>query len=199
MFVHGSTAVPYKSALRSLPFNDIVVYFSLSSGHPIYERDKDNKLIIWTPGHSGTLTRPSDQSADATAPRLPYQRLLTRTSSSSPECAGVVTPVTPPGVGEGFPYQKLVRTLPSLRRDQQGCGRTEESDAVSMNSREVEESLPYQRLFRSMPSLRRVEQGCDHTEGSAAGLNGEEGPTKAYQSLSLQRNPLVRLTLNCPL
>ena len=165
----------------------------------MYERGKDNKLIIWTPGHRGTLNRPSEQSADATAPRLPYQRLLTRTSSSSPECAGVVTPVSPPGVGEGFPYQKLVRTLPSLRREQQGCGRTEDSEAVNTSSQEVEESLPYQRLFRSMPSLRREEQGLGQTEESVAGLNGEEGPTIAYQSLSLQRNPLVRLTLNCPL
>lgn len=169
------------------------------SGNPMYERGKDNKLIIWTPGHSGTLTRPNDQSADPTAPRLPYQRLLTRTSSSSPECSGAITPVSPLGVQEGFPYQKLVRTLPSLRRDQQGCVRPEESAAVSMSSPDVEESLPYQRLFRSMPSLRREEQGPGHTEESAAGLNGEEGPTKAYQSLSLQRNPLVRPILNCPL
>jgi len=165
----------------------------------MYERGKDNKLIIWTPGHSGTLTRPNDQSADPTAPRLPYQRLLTRTSSSSPECSGAITPVSPLGVQEGFPYQKLVRTLPSLRRDHQGCVRPEESAAVSMSSPDVEESLPYQRLFRSMPSLRREEQGPGHTEESAAGLNGEEGPTKAYQSLSLQRNPLVRPILNCPL
>ena len=161
----------------------------------MYERGKDNKLIIWTPGHSGTLTRPSDQSADATAPRLPYQRLLTRTSSSSPDCSGAVTPVSPAGVEESFPYQKLVRTLPSMRRDQQGCGHLQ-SAAVSMSSPEVEEGLPYQRLFRSMPSLRREVQECAHTEKSAEGSNREEGPTKAYQSLSLQRNPLVRPILN---
>lgn len=156
----------------------------------MYERGEDNKLIIWTPGHSGTLTRPNDQSADATAPRLPYQRLLTRTSSSSPDCAGAITPVSPLGVEEGFPYQKLVRTLPSMRRDRQGCGHAEESAAVS--SPEAEKNFPYQKLFRSVPSLSREEQGCGHTEESAAGLGGEEGPTETYQSLSLQRNPLVR-------
>ena len=158
----------------------------------MYERGKDNKLIIWTPGHSGSLTRPNDQSADTTAPRLPYQRLLTRMSSSSPECSGSIMPVSPPGLEEVFPYQKLVRTLPSLRRDQQGCGHQEESAAVGMSSPEVKESLPYQRLFRSMPSLRKEEQGCSHTEQSTAGLNREEGSTKAYQSLSLERYPLVR-------
>ena len=160
----------------------------------MYERGKDNKLIIWTPGHSGTITRPNDQSADATAPRLPYQRLLTRMSSSSPDCAGAITPVSPPGVEEAFPYQKLVRTLPSQWRDQQGCSHAEEPAAVSSPGGEY--SLPYQRLFRSMPSLQREVQGCSRVEESAAGLNGEEGPTKAYQSLSLQRNPLVRPMLN---
>lgn len=159
-------------------------------GNPLYERGRDNKLIIWTPGHSGSLTRPNDQSADTSAPRLPYQRLLTRMSSSSPDCSGVVTPVSPPGVEEVFPYQKLVRTLPSQWRDQQGCGHSEGPATVGMSSPEVEESLPYQRLFRSMPSLRREEQGCGHTEQSAAGLNREESPSKAYQSLSLERYPL---------
>lgn len=174
-----------------MPFNDKSV-FLFFSGNPLYERGRDNKLIIWTPGHSGSLTRPNDQSADTSAPRLPYQRLLTRMSSSSPECSGVVTPVSPPGVEEVFPYQKLVRTLPSQWRDQQGCGHSEWPATGGMGSPEVKESLPYQRLFRSMPSLRREEQGCGHTEQSAAGLNREESPSKAYQSLSLERYPLVR-------
>lgn len=160
----------------------------------MYERSKDNKLIIWTPGHSGTLTRPNNQSADTTAPHLPYQRLLTRTSISSPECIGAIMPVSPAGVEEVFPYQKLVRTLPSLRRDQQSCGHAEESATVS--SPDGDESLPYQRLFRSMPSLRREEQGCGRTEEPTAEVGGEEGPTKTYQSLSLERNPLVRPICN---
>ncbi|KAL9959647.1 hypothetical protein ACROYT_G032987 [Oculina patagonica] len=161
-------------------------------GNPMYERGEDNKLIIWTPGHSGTLTRTNSQSADAAAPRLPYQRLLTRTSSSSPDCSATVGPLSPPRVEEGFPYQKLVRSVPSLRRDGQGCGHAEESAAVSSTG--VKEGCPYQKLFRGVPSLRREEQACGETEELATGLD-EERPSssEAYQSLSLQRNPLYSL------
>lgn len=133
-------------------WHNIVPFFP---GNPMYERGQDNKLIIWSPGHSGTLTRPSNnQSVDDMAPRLPYQRLLTRTSSSSPDCAAAIRPVSSPGVEGGFPYQKLVRAGRSLR-----TGR----------------------------SLRRDDQRCGHP----VGLGGEGSSTEAYQSLSLQRNPLV--------
>ncbi len=161
----------------------------------MYERGEDNKLIIWTPGHSGTLTRPNSQSAEAAAPRLPYQRLLTRTSSSSPDCSATVGPLSPPRVEEGFPYQKLVRSVPSLKRDDQGCSHSEETAAVSSTG--VEEGCPYQKLFRGVPSLRREEQACGEMEESATGLAGEVASSvEAYQSLSLQRNPLVSLAFN---
>ena len=174
----------------------IIINSFIFPGNPMYERSADNKLIIWTPGHSGTLTRPSSQSSEATAPRLPYQRLLTRTSSSSPDCSATAGPFSPSGLEEGFPYQKLVRTLPSLRRGDQGCGHVEESAAAAaVGSTEAAEGYPYQKLVRSVPSLRREEQACGHIEESTKGLDGHSACSEAYQSLSLQRNQLVSRTI----
>lgn len=156
----------------------------------MYERGEDNKLIIWTPGHSGTLTR----SAEASAPRLPYQRLLTRTSSSSPDCTTGVRPVSSPGVESNFPYQKLVRAVVSLpRTTETSLSSPDCTTAVRpVSSANVEEAFPYQKLVRSVPSLQREASRCGHMEESEVELGEEEVSTDAYQSLSLQRNQPVR-------
>lgn len=124
---------------------------NLFSGNIKYERSHDNKLIIWSPGHGRDAT-PNNQAANTTAPRLPYQRLLTRASSSSPDCRTGVIPASSPAMEDVFPYQKLVKSVPSLR-----CSDKEESAADASTEKE-----------------------CDVAQ------------QKVYQSLSLQRNPLVR-------
>ena len=132
-----------------------ILFLRILPGNPKYERGQDNKLIIWSQGHS-TASSANSQSTEAAAPRLPYQRLLTRTSSSPADGNAGVRPVSSPAVQEGFPYQKLVRAGPAPL----GCGHVEESAATV----------------------------------SKDGESGE-GHQKLYQSLSLQRNPLVRTCL----
>lgn len=88
------------------------------AGDVKYERGEDNKLIIWSKGHDGVTTR-NNQATSTTAPRLPYQRLLSRMSSSSPDCSSIMKPTSPLTVEEAFPYQKLVK--PSCRPVSEGC------------------------------------------------------------------------------
>ena len=119
-------------------------------GNRKFERGQDNKLIIWSKGHDAAFTS-SNQTIEATPPRLPYQRLLTRTPSSTPDCNLGDRRVSSSVAEEPFPYQKLVRAVPSV-----GCGHVAETADVGIND-----------------------------AGSG------EAHQKAYQSLSLQRNPLV--------
>ena len=123
------------------------MFLRILPGNPKYERGQDNKLIIWSRGHS-TASSANSQSTEATAPRLPYQRLLTRTSSSPAEGIAGVRPVSSPAVEEGFPYQKLVRAGPAPL----GCGHVEESAATF--SKDGESGEGHQKLYQSL-SLRR--------------------------------------------
>lgn len=162
-------------------------------GNAMYERGEDNKLIIWTPGHSGTLTR----SAETAAPRLPYQRLLTRTSSSTPDSATGIRPVSSPGMETDFPYQKLVRATTSLPRTAGTSSSPDCANVVSpAKSALVEEDVfPYQELFRSTPSLKGEApwRECGQKRLSEVESNGEGVSTTPYQTLSLQRNQLYPL------
>lgn len=121
------------------------------------ERSEDNKLVIWSKNSSGNPTQ-TNQSTQANPPRLPYQRLLTRVTSTPPPEGNVSAPVTSPtvGLGEQFPYQKLIKTVPS----------TESSG----------------------------QQGSDNGEKPEADVSlYDETSLKPYQSLSLKRNPMVRI------
>lgn len=164
-----------------------------TTGNAMYERGEDNKLIIWTPGHSGTLTRP----AETAAPRLPYQRLLTRTSSSTPDSATGIRPVSSPGMETDFPYQKLVRATTSLPRTAGTSSSPDCANVVSpAKSVLVEEDVfPYQELFRSTPSLKGEApwRECGQKRLSEVESNGEGVSTTPYQTLSLQRNQLYPL------
>ena len=121
------------------------------------ERSEDNKLVIWSKNSSGNPTQ-TNQSTQANPPRLPYQRLLTRVTSTPPPEGNVSAPVTSPtvGLGEEFPYQKLIKTVPS----------TESSG----------------------------QQGSDNGEKLEADVSlYDETSQNPYQSLSLKRNPTVRI------
>ena len=123
------------------------------------ERSEDNKLVIWSKNSSGNPTQ-TNQSTQANPPRLPYQRLLTRVTSTPPPEGNVSAPVTSPtvGLGEEFPYQKLIKTVPSTESSgQQGSDNGEKPEADVLL--------------------------CDETY------------QKPYQSLSLKRNPTVRIFL----
>ena len=120
-------------------------------GNIKYERGEDNKLIIWSPG---VTTPPYNQSAEATAPRLPYQRLLTRTKSLPPDCNACIRPNSSTTVEEGSPYQKLVRSATAAP-----CRRAKESTAGVNKEGESDEAQ--QREYQSL-SLKRNPQvrGC---------------------------------------
>lgn len=127
------------------------------------ERSEDNKLVIWSENSSGNATQ-TNQSTQVTPPRLPYQRLLTRVTSTPPPEGNVSAPVTSPTVelGEEFPYQKLIKTVPS----------TESSG----------------------------QQGSENGERPEADVSlYDEAFQKPYQSLSLKRNPKVRIFLTLEL
>ena len=121
-------------------------------GNIKYERGEDNKLIIWSPG---VTTPPYNQSAEATAPRLPYQRLLTRTKSLPPDCNACIRPNSSSTVEGGSPYQKLVRSAtaaPYRRAKESTAGINKEGESDEAQQRE------YQSL-----SLKRNPQVRDCT------------------------------------
>ena len=161
--------------------------------NPLYERGEDNKLIIWTPGHSGTLTR----SSETAAPRLPYQRLLTRTSSSTPDSATGVRPVSSPVMETYFPYQKLIRATTSLPRTAGSSSSYPDCANVVSPAKfaQVEEEVfPYQELFKSTPSLKGEAPWleCGQKRVSEAKSNDDGVSVEPYQCLSLQKNQPVR-------
>ena len=152
----------YPVALYLQMKHSFASYFTIKIfNHPLdkrrCERSEDNKLVIWSKNSSGNPTQ-TNQSTQANPPRLPYQRLLTRVTSTPPPEGDVSAPVTSPtvGLGEEFPYQKLIKTVPS----------TESSG----------------------------QQGSDNGEKPEADVSlYDETSQKPYQSLSLKRNPTVRI------
>lgn len=122
------------------------------AGNIKYERGEDNKLIIWSKGHDG-VTTPNKQATSTTAPRLPYQRLLSRTSSSTPDCSSSMKP-----------------------------------SSISCGALAAEELSSYQKLVKS--SSRPVSEGCRYGREVIHGATDNDHQ-RAYQCLSLQRNPTV--------
>ena len=118
------------------------------AGNIKYERGEDNKLIIWSKGHDGVTTT-NKQATSTAAPRLPYQRLLSRTSSSNPDCSSSMKPSSPLAAEEVSSYQKLVKS-----------------------------------------SCRPVSDGCRYGREVIHGATDNDHQ-RAYQCLSLQRNPTV--------
>ena len=121
------------------------------------ERSKDNKLVIWSKNSSGNPTQ-TNQSTQANPPRLPYQRLLRRVTSTPPPEGDESAPVTSPtvGLGEEFPYQKLIKTVASTESSgQQGSdnGETPEAD-VSLYDETSQK--PYQCLSLKRNPMVRI-------------------------------------------
>ena len=114
------------------------------AGNVKYERGEDNKLIIWSKGHDG-VTTPNKQATSTTAPRLPYQRLLSRMSSSSPDCSSSMKPSSPLAAEEVSSYQKLVKS--SCRPVSEGCryGREVIQDATDKDQQRAYQCLSLQR------------------------------------------------------
>ncbi|XP_074609713.1 uncharacterized protein LOC141863913 [Acropora palmata] len=151
------------------------------TGNIKYERGEDNKLIIWSKGHDG-VTTPNKQATSTTAPRLPYQRLLSRTSSSTPDCSSSMKPSSPLAAEEVSSYQKLVKS--SCRPVSEGCryGREVIHGATDNDHQRAYQCLSLQRNptkspaesesgYTRMDELARTESTAEYDYADPVGLN----------------------------
>ncbi|XP_073229588.1 uncharacterized protein [Porites lutea] len=158
------------------------------------ERSEDNKLVIWSKNSSGNPTQ-TNQSTQATPPRLPYQRLLTRVTSTPPPEGDVSAPIASPtvGLGEEFPYQKLIKTVASTESSGQQRNDNEEKPEADVSLYDETSQKQYQSL-----SLKRNPTSCPKESDTGYMLmEGASPPERIYEydyTEPLQPNTLFRIS-----